>query len=37
MAPEPFAAVGLWYEDFRPVADALVCSLLTQARELLFS
>jgi putative phosphoribosyl transferase len=29
--PEPFYAVGLWYEDFEPTSDAEVCDLLAQA------
>jgi putative phosphoribosyl transferase len=29
--PEPFYAVGLWYEDFEQTSDATVCALLTQA------
>jgi putative phosphoribosyl transferase len=29
--PEPFYAVGLWYEDFEPISDAEVCDLLAQA------
>jgi putative phosphoribosyl transferase len=29
--PEPFYAVGLWYEDFAPTSDAEVCDLLAQA------
>jgi putative phosphoribosyl transferase len=32
MTPEPFAAVGLWYDDFRPVGDDVVYRLLTQSR-----
>lgn len=31
--PEPFAAVGVWYDDFRQVQDEDVVSLLKQARE----
>jgi len=30
-APEPLYGVGLWYEDFSPVTDAEVCSLLETA------
>src|SRR5262245_6454425 len=29
--PEPFYAVGLWYEDFEPTSDVEVCDLLAQA------
>ena len=29
--PEPFYAVGLWYEDFEQISDAQVCDLLAQA------
>src|SRR4029453_15173672 len=29
--PEPFYAVGLWYENFEPTSDAEVCDLLAQA------
>jgi predicted phosphoribosyltransferase len=29
--PEPFYAVGLWYEDFEQTSDAVVCALLAQA------
>jgi len=29
--PEPFYAVGLWYEDFEPTSDTEVCDLLAQA------
>jgi predicted phosphoribosyltransferase len=28
--PEPFYAVGLWYENFEPTSDAEVCDLLAQ-------
>jgi putative phosphoribosyl transferase len=31
--PEPFRAVGLWYEDFTQTTDAEVKALLEQARE----
>lgn len=31
--PEPFYAVGLWYEDFAQMTDAEVTQLLTQARQ----
>jgi predicted phosphoribosyltransferase len=31
IAPEPFWAVGVWYEDFAPVGDAEVRRLLEQA------
>jgi putative phosphoribosyl transferase len=29
--PEPFYAVGLWYENFEQTSDAEVCNLLAQA------
>lgn len=29
--PEPFYAVGLWYDDFEQTSDAEVCDLLAQA------
>jgi len=29
--PEPFYAVGLWYENFEPTSDAEVCDWLAQA------
>jgi predicted phosphoribosyltransferase len=29
--PEPFYAVGLWYEDFEQISDAAVCALLARA------
>jgi predicted phosphoribosyltransferase len=32
--PEPFHAVGLWYEDFTQVTDAEVRNLLTRAARL---
>jgi len=32
-APEPFYALGLWYEDFAPTTDAEVCALLARAAE----
>jgi predicted phosphoribosyltransferase len=31
LTPDPFHAVGLWYEDFSPTSDDEVRSLLTQA------
>jgi predicted phosphoribosyltransferase len=31
--PEPFRAVGLWYEDFSQTSDEEVCALLAQARQ----
>ena len=31
ITPEPFHAVGLWYEDFATVTDAEVCALLKTA------
>jgi putative phosphoribosyl transferase len=30
IAPQPFYAIGLWYEDFAPTSDAEVCALLAQ-------
>jgi len=33
MTPEPFYAVGLWYEDFAPVSDREVRQLLARAAE----
>jgi putative phosphoribosyl transferase len=30
IAPEPFDALGLWYEDFAPTTDAEVCALLAR-------
>jgi putative phosphoribosyl transferase len=32
--PEPFMAVGRWYQDFRQVSDDEVIALLTQAQRL---
>ena len=29
--PEPFGAVGAWYEDFRQVSDAVVQALLERS------
>jgi putative phosphoribosyl transferase len=34
--PEPFYAVGLWYDDFAQVTDAEVKQLLAQADQLFF-
>ena len=31
--PEPFNAVGRWYQDFHPVDDHEVCVLLDHAME----
>jgi len=31
ITPEPFYAVGLWYEDFEQIGDAEVCDLLAQS------
>ncbi|MPZ99643.1 MAG: phosphoribosyltransferase [Dehalococcoidia bacterium] len=31
--PEPFRAVGLWYQDFKPTSDAEVRRLLAESRE----
>lgn len=31
--PEPFYAVGLWYEDFSPTSDEEVCELLARAAQ----
>jgi putative phosphoribosyl transferase len=28
IAPEPFGAVGLWYDDFTPATDEAICALL---------
>ncbi|HEV2108140.1 MAG TPA: erythromycin esterase family protein [Thermomicrobiales bacterium] len=33
MTPEPFYAVGLWYEDFAPTSDQEVQTLLREAEE----
>jgi len=33
ITPDPFHAVGLWYEDFSQTSDAEVGALLAQARE----
>lgn len=36
IAPEPFYALGMWYEDFAPTTDSEVCALLahdTRARQ----
>jgi putative phosphoribosyl transferase len=33
MTPEPFEAVGLWYEDFSQTTDAEVQALLQRAAE----
>jgi putative phosphoribosyl transferase len=33
MTPEPFYAVGLWYENFRPTSDHEVQNLLRMAQE----
>ena len=30
IAPDPFYALGLWYEDFAPTTDAEVCTLLAR-------
>jgi predicted phosphoribosyltransferase len=32
--PEPFYAVGLWYENFEQTSDAEVCDLLAQAAHM---
>ena len=32
--PQPFLAVGVWYEDFRPTSDDEVRELLAQASQL---
>lgn len=32
--PEPFGAIGLWYEDFTQIGDAEVCALLREAEAL---
>ena len=31
MTPDPFYAVGLWYEDFSQTGDDEVCDLLARA------
>ena len=31
MTPEPFHAVGLWYDNFRQTSDREVCELLANA------
>jgi putative phosphoribosyl transferase len=31
--PEPFYAIGLWYDDFEQISDAEVCELLAQAEH----
>jgi len=31
ITPEPFGAVGAWYEDFSPTTDDEVCDLLTRS------
>jgi putative phosphoribosyl transferase len=31
--PEPFEAVGLWYEDFRQITDMEVRELLERAKQ----
>jgi len=33
IAPEHFRAVGLWYDDFAQIDDALVCDLLSRNTE----
>jgi predicted phosphoribosyltransferase len=33
--PEPFYAVGMWYEDFRQVEDAEVQDLLSRSRHMM--
>ena len=33
ITPEPFVAVGLWYDDFEPTTDTEVRELLALARE----
>jgi len=30
MTPDPFHAVGLWYDDFRPTTDDQVRTLLAE-------
>jgi predicted phosphoribosyltransferase len=30
MMPDPFFAIGLWYEDFWPISDEEVCALLEE-------
>jgi predicted phosphoribosyltransferase len=31
ITPEPFHAVGLWYDDFEQISDEQVCELLAHA------
>jgi predicted phosphoribosyltransferase len=31
--PEPFRAVGLWYDNFEQISDEEVCSLLANSAE----
>jgi putative phosphoribosyl transferase len=33
VTPDPFYAVGLWYEDFSPTTDEEVCDLLRRAAD----
>lgn len=33
MTPDPFFAIGLWYEDFSPTSGETVCSLLKRAAD----
>jgi predicted phosphoribosyltransferase len=33
VTPEPFRAVGLWYQDFSQTSDEEVCDLLKRSRE----
>jgi predicted phosphoribosyltransferase len=33
VTPDPFYAVGLWYEDFSPTTDEEVCELLARSME----
>ncbi len=33
ITPEPFHAIGLWYEDFSPTTDEEVRDLLARAHE----
>jgi putative phosphoribosyl transferase len=32
LTPEPFAAIGLWYEDFTPTSDEEVRELLARSQ-----
>lgn len=34
MVPEPFSAIGSWYEDFSQTTDDLVCAALAESSDL---